>query len=116
MHEVGLVRGRQSDVQAALFESEVGELLARGLAELGNDFPAFGGKRLAGPPEFGLKRLEFGIEAAQLGITLLQAFELAACFVAEGNDLRHSGAVFALQRVDEVKPLLKLLQPAGINV
>ena len=99
-----------------MLEAEVGELLADGLAELGNDFAAFGGKGLAGAPEFGFELLEFGVEAAQLGIALLQALELAPGFLAEGNDLGQGRAVFALEGVDEVEALFELLQPGGVNV
>ena len=42
--------------------------------------------------------------------------ELAPGFVAEGDDLGHGGAVLALERVDEVEALFKLLQAGGVDV
>ena len=50
-----------ANVETALLEAEVGELLADGLAEFRDDLAPLGRKRLAGAPEFGLELLEFGI-------------------------------------------------------
>ncbi len=50
------------------------------------------------------------------GIPLLQALEFAPGFLAEGDDLGHSRAVFALERVNEVEALFKLLQTRGVKV
>src|ERR1035437_8841008 len=116
MREVGLVRSRQGNVEAALLEAEVGELLAGGLAELGDDFAAFGGKGLAATPQFGFELLELGVDAAQFSIALLQALELARGLFAEGDDLGHGGAVLAPEGVDEVEAFLKLLEAGGVNV
>ena len=106
----------QGDVEAALLEAEVGQLLAGGLAELRDDFAAFRGEGLAGAPQLGVELLEFGVEAGQLGIALLQALELAAGFLAEGDDLGQGRAVLALERVDEVEALFELLQARGVKV
>ena len=111
-----MVQCGQGDVEAALFEAEVAELLADGLAELGDDFASLRGKGLAGAPQLGGELLELGIEAAQLGIALLQALELAPGFVAEGDDLGHGGAVLALEGVDKVEALFKLLEAGGVDV
>ncbi len=76
--EVGLGEGGEGDVELALLEAEVGELLADGLAELGDDFAAFGGEGLAGAPEFGVELLELGVEAGQFGVALLAGFGVCA--------------------------------------
>ena len=55
LREVGLGERGEGDVEPALLEAEVGQLLADGLAELGDDLAALGGKLLAGAPEFGVE-------------------------------------------------------------
>ena len=99
-----------------MLEAEVVELLADGLAELRDDFAAFGGKRLPGAPKLGFKLLQLGVDASQLGLALLEVGKLAGGLLAEGDNLGHGRAVLALEGMDEVEALFELLQSCGINV
>ncbi len=106
----------EGDVEAALLEAEVGELLAGGLAELGNDFAALAGEGLAGLPERGLEVVEVGVEAGEGGVALLEALELALGVVAEGEDFGECGAVFAFEGVEQVEAFFQFLQAGGVNL
>ena len=98
-----------------MLEAQVGQLLAGGLAELRDDLPAPGRKGLARTPQVGVELLEFGIQPAQLGIALLQALQFAASFLTESDDLGQRGAVFALERMNQIEALFELLEACGIE-
>src|SRR3954453_6391221 len=99
-----LGRGK-CDVEAALFETKIGQLLAGRFAKLRNKLPSLGRERLAGAPEFGFKLAQLGVNAMQFGVALLEILKFAPGFLAESRYFGEGGTVFALQRVNQVQTL-----------
>ena len=116
----GVVRASQcseGDVEAALFEAEIVELLADGLGELRDDLAAFGREGLAGAPQVGLELLpSSALMRANSASRCSRLLQFAPGFFAEGDDFGHRRAVFALERMNQVEALFELLQPGGVNV
>ena len=97
-----------------MLEAQVGQLLATAF-QLRNDLAAFGRKlpaRRATAPRRALRNS--ALSAGQFGVALLQVLELLLPPPSpKRDDLGERGAVFAFQRMDQVQPLLELLQAAG---
>ena len=99
-----------------MLETEVGQLLADGAAQLRNGFSALSRKCLAATPKFSFELLQLAIDAKQLSISLFQVIESALGLFAAGQHVRQCRAVFALEGMDQIQALLELLQARWIDL
>jgi phosphoribosyl 1,2-cyclic phosphate phosphodiesterase len=106
----------EGDVEPTLLEAEIGQLAVHGLGEVRNGFSPLFREGLAAAEQVGVELPKGRVDPAQFGVALFELGELLAGGFAEVDDRGEGGAVFVLERLDEVEAILECLEPGGVEV
>ena len=108
--------GVKRHVKLALLETQIVQLLAHGLGELRNHLLARGGKFFARAQKLHVEFSQRGVKSGKFRVAAFERLQFLFCLVAERDDFGECRAVFALERIDEIEPLLQFHEPRGINI